>query len=956
MLSFLYKKMMKNKWLVISLLIGFITATSIITAVPMYTSSIFKKILATDLEKLQKVDNIFPGIFTANKKLTGGDFESKDVKNLMKEVKTSNSSFDNSIKNIVDDLGMPVMSKKTEISCNDFSVSKYNDKGEIVDEKGPGISLKTISDIENNINIIDGNLFSSDSSSDVIEGIISESTKRTFDLKVGETFAFRQVSTNNFIKIKIAGVFQVDNKDSSYWKDGNILLSDTIIIPYDSLMKLSMYKDNFYLSSYNIKYVLDYTNINVSNLPNAIKTLDTASKDFNQKKNSSIYLAALDTLKEYVPKTKQLSITMWTIASPVILMIIIYIFMVSTLILEHDKDEISLLRSRGATKLQVLKVYLSENLILFFITVLISPFVAYLITRVFGATSGFLKFVSRPPLDIKITHVEWIYALVSAFAFLLIMFIPIALSSKDSIVAQKRSKSRKGKPIWQRFYFDVVLLAIGLYAVYQFQSFESLLNVSNVETSNLPISPFMYISFTILILGIGLVMLRLYPYLIKFILKLGKDKWSPSMYICLTNITRSNGKNGFLMIFLILTLSTGIFNLKAASTINTMAENRIKYLNGADIVIRPWWIPAKAEKDEKDSSSTSVSALNSDGTSAAGVFYKDIDYAPYTKIDGIESTTKVLKSKNGRLNFNGNLSSEKTQIIGIIPDEFGKTAWFDSSLLPHHWYNYLNLLSKEPKAILVSSKVAEDLKLSKGTRVDVRFDGNLYLECYVGEIIDYWPSYDPNLSFGSGFVVMNLKYIDAMCSTQPYEIWMKKSDSSSYNTIFDSVKENKVYYENIHLTYNDLVDLKTSPIIQGTNGLLSLSFIASLIITTLGFLIYWILSIKERTLDFGILRAMGLTLKKVITILINEQIFISGAAMIMGLAIGGFASNIFIPMLNLSTNPNEKIILPFKAVSYISGYINLTVFMIIMLSISLLVLINIVKKLDLNQALKLGDD
>ena len=203
---------------------------------------------------------------------------------------------------------------------------------------------------------------------------------------------------------------------------------------------------------------------------------------------------------------------------------------------------------------------------------------------------------------------------------------------------------------------------------------------------------------------------------------------------------------------------------------------------------------------------------------------------------------------------------------------------------------------------------------------------------------------------------MNLKYIDAMCSIQPYEIWMKKSDSSSYSTIFDSVKENKVYYENIHLTYNDLVALRTSPIIQGTNGLLSLSFIASLIITTLGFLIYWILSIKERTLDFGILRAMGLTLKKIITVLINEQIFISGAAMVMGLAIGGFASNIFIPMLNLSTNPNEKIILPFKAVSYISGYINLAIFMIIMLSISLLVLINIVKKLDLNQALKLGDD
>ncbi len=60
--KFVYKKVIKNWRLFISLLIGFILTTSIIVSVPMFTSAIFEKVLVNDLDTLKSKNQIYPGI------------------------------------------------------------------------------------------------------------------------------------------------------------------------------------------------------------------------------------------------------------------------------------------------------------------------------------------------------------------------------------------------------------------------------------------------------------------------------------------------------------------------------------------------------------------------------------------------------------------------------------------------------------------------------------------------------------------------------------------------------------------------------------------------------------------------------------------------------------------------------------------------------------------------------
>lgn len=71
---------------------------------------------------------------------------------------------------------------------------------------------------------------------------------------------------------------------------------------------------------------------------------------------------------------------------------------------------------------------------------------------------------------------------------------------------------------------------------------------------------------------------------------------------------------------------------------------------------------------------------------------------------------------------------------------------------------------------------------------------------------------------------------------------------------------------------------------------------------------YWVLSIKARALQFGIFRAMGMTMREILNMLIFEQIFITLPTIITGTVIGFIASKLYIPLIQIAYSAtNESI-------------------------------------------------
>ena len=139
------------------------------------------------------------------------------------------------------------------------------------------------------------------------------------------------------------------------------------------------------------------------------------------------------------------------------------------------------------------------------------------------------------------------------------------------------------------------------------------------------------------------------------------------------------------------------------------------------------------------------------------------------------------------------------------------------------------------------------------------------------------------------------------------------------------------------------------------NGALTLSFIIIMIMALIGFLIYWILAIKSRTLQFGVLRAMGMSFREVIITLFHEQILVSGVSIAMAFIFGGIASDLYVPLFQTMYDLEEQIP-PFVVKAEGADYIKIYVLIAVMLIGGFITLGRIIGKININKALKLGED
>ena len=85
----------------------------------------------------------------------------------------------------------------------------------------------------------------------------------------------------------------------------------------------------------------------------------------------------------------------------------------------------------------------------------------------------------------------------------------------------------------------------------------------------------------------------------------------------------------------------------------------------------------------------------------------------------------------------------------------------------------------------------------------------------------------------------------------------------------------------------------------------TLSFILSLIVCSVGFLLYWVMTLKQRELQFGIYRAMGMRMREVKAMLLNEQIFLSFLPLLAGAGIGITATAMFVRLISIIYLPQK---------------------------------------------------
>ena len=392
----------------------------------------------------------------------------------------------------------------------------------------------------------------------------------------------------------------------------------------------------------------------------------------------------------------------------------------------------------------------------------------------------------------------------------------------------------------------------------------------------------------------------------------------------------------------------GIFNAEAARTINQNAERKIRYSTGADVVVQEEW-----PNNGGGGSSMAPGGLST----PEELIYYEPDYGKYNDISGVVSHTKVqtvnsasVSTDNGRVN--------NVQVMGINTKEFGETAWFQESLLPVHWYQYLNAISQNARAVLVSSNFQSTYGYQTGDIITYSNKDGKSIRGIIYGFVDYWPTYAPVVRTKNSdglytekpnyLIVAHFSQLQSAWGVTPYQIWFKMADSS--RPLYDFAEQTATKFTLFQDTQAQLTKLKNDPIYQGTNGILTVSFIVVLLLCCTGFLIYWILSIQSRVLQFGIFRAMGMSMREILSMLIAEQIFISGSSIGIGILVGRLTSRFFIPLIQIAYTSADQV-LPLEVVSTMADSLRLFGVIAFMIALCMVILGILISRIRISLSL-----
>ena len=201
----------------------------------------------------------------------------------------------------------------------------------------------------------------------------------------------------------------------------------------------------------------------------------------------------------------------------------------------------------------------------------------------------------------------------------------------------------------------------------------------------------------------------------------------------------------------------------------------------------------------------------------------------------------------------------------------------------------------------------------------------------------------------------NYDYISNKWGTFPYEVWIQLNDDATALDVYNWVEEHKLNvkkYENREL---DLQATMADPLLQGTNGVLTMGFVVTIVLCAVGYLIYWVMSIRERELIFGVLRATGFHKGEIFHMLLNEQVFSGVFSILAGIGIGKLTSKLFVPILQQAYS-SENQALPMRLITVASDMYRLYGVIAAVMIMVLLVLVFILFRMNVTKALKLGEE
>ena len=955
------RRLLSQRGLALATAVGLVASIALVMSVPLYTDAVYYRILQEELSNAGEDE-------TAALSRPPFAFMFRYVGSLygMKEWEDITQVDEYLIQQGVPALGLPHKMTVRYAKTDNFRLFPTADIA-YADVKDPlaWVNYAFVSDFEKYTTLVEGAYPQPASSNpeDPLEVVINDAMADELGLQVGEQFmTFRRVELENGsrvvqIPIVITGIWRATNPADEFWFYRQSVFDNQLFVPEATFQGRisSLLNDEVAQALWYV--ILDGSAIHAGDvgwLTGRIEQVQQRAATLLT--NTRLEVSPYDALNRYRLSTRFLNILLYAFSIPIVGLLLAFIGLVVGLAVNRQRNEIAVLRSRGATAAQILGIAVLEATLLGAVALAAGIPVSEGISRLIGATRSFLNFSIESDLRVAMTMSTFRFGLAALAVTLFAQVLPSLGAARYTIVSYKQEQSRTIKPPWwQRAWLDLLLLIPAAYGAYLLQQQGSIALVGGESgaTGSPFENPLLFLVPALGAFALTLFVLRLLPFVMRVVAWIASKMNSVGFLLATRYLSRDPAFYTTPLILLILTLSLSAFTASLAQTLDNHLYDQSYYRTGADMrLVELGRSDTPAEGGAGGGEGGAPAASASTTAEDAGPNWVFIPVSEHLKVPEILGAARV-----GEFGASVQVQGTWTEsmFIGIDRIDFPKATYWRRDFAPANLGALMNALAVSPDGVLMRRDFMRQNSVRVGDAIQVRvsnYGQRADMTMKVAGEYDYFPSWyedEPPLLVG------NLDYLfEQVGGEMPYDVWVKTVPNPNYEKIISDLRALDFVVLDWQSSIMRIADEQRRPERQGLFGVLSVGFLAAALLTVLGFLLYALFSFRRRFIELGTLRAMGLSPAQMTTFLAWELAFLILLGLLAGTALGALISYVFIPYLQVGADVTAKTP-PFTVEIAWPAIFRIYALFVVLFLVALSALAGLLLRMKIFQAIKLGE-
>ncbi len=934
------KRLWAQRGLTLVTLVGLTIAVALITTVPLYADAVNFRILQERLSTQAERRRRPPFAYMYN--YIGawhGAVQWEDILPLDKYLQERGARA----------LGLPQELVVRHVETDRYRLYPLGTENYANENQSLGtINLATTQGIETAITLVDGRL-PHRTTAGPLEVLVTEAVANEVGWQPGDQFVaynFRDTTDpHREIPVVIVGIWRPIDEEGAFWFFAPSVFDDLLLTSEETFVNqlAPILKDEVNLAVWYL--VLDGQAVGTGDVAGLLGRAIRVEREVDRLlPDTSNQLTPAEPMQSYQNAVGQLTVLLTAYNIPIIFLILAFIVLIVNLAVDQRRNEIAVMRSRGATPWQVVGFAMLEGVLLGVLAWATGTLLGLGLTQLMGKARSFMDFTADTTLRVALNEAGLRAGALAIGLALLAQVLPTISASRDTIITYKQAQARTaGKPWYQRIWLDVLLLVPTIYGFYLLQAQGSLMAMGESAMNDPFSNPLLFLLPALAILALTLFFLRLLPWLMEAFSWLLFHSNSVGLLMAVRHLARTPRAYATPLILLVLTVSLSVFTASLALTLDFQLYDDYLYHNGADLNLEG------PGKDYSNSRFASLAGPDAPQVNRA-IF---LPLSEYLAFPGIEAATRI-GAFTGIARVGG--ATQSGTFYGIDRTDFPAVAFWRYDFASYRLGSLVNLLAASPDSVLVSHHFLQETGLDVGDfmRLDVRMgDTSVTLDAQIVGAFDYFPTWYPGEQ--GPLFVGNLDNLFALVGGDfPYRVWMRTSPDFDEKAFQAALRERQLGQWTWAEPYTAIRQEQTRPERQGLFGLLSVGFLAAALLTVLGFFMYSLYSFRRRFIELGILRAVGLSQRQMLVFVACELGFLILAGLGLGTLLGSWVSQLFIPFLQIGTAASD-LVPPYLVEIAWTAVVQITLLFALLFLLAMIALGILLRRMRIFQAVKLGE-